>query len=353
MGAMFHEIHQVLLDGHELAVATVIGEKGSTPRTSGSKMIVYRNGGISGTIGGGAVEGDVIQRAVGLFETRGAQIVSYDLSRNANVRGMDVICGGRMQILIEHVPAHEKNIELYNAAQEEINMSQSFFWIGKITDDRTPLTVEHAILNARNEYIGPPHAEQAMRRLAASKAFIAAGCYFSRNRDHSYVIETIRPPHTLFLFGAGHVAKQIAALGQMVGFRIVVVDDRAEFANADRFPDADVILVRPGFTEVFNEFRPHPGDFVVIVTRGHRFDREVLDQALQTEAGYIGMIGSRRKREAIYRQLMNQGVCPSALEQIHCPIGLSIDAETPAEIAVSVVAQLIQQRAKSKSRENV
>ncbi len=100
-------------------------------------MIVYLNGGISGTIGGGAVEGDVIQRAGRLFETREAQIVSYDLSRNANVRGMDVICGGRMQILIEHLPANEKNIELFNAAREEINMSRSFFWIAMITDERT------------------------------------------------------------------------------------------------------------------------------------------------------------------------------------------------------------------------
>jgi len=353
MGAMFHEIHQALLDGQELAVATIIGDRGSTPRTSGSKMIVYRNGGITGTIGGGAVEGDVIQRAMRLFETRGAQIVSYDLSRNANLHRMDVICGGRMQVLIEHVPAHEKNIELYNAAQEEISMSRSFFWIGKITDDRTQLKVEHAILKARNEYIGPPQAEQAMRRLVESKVPIAAGCYFSQNRDHSYVIESIRPPDTLFLFGAGHVAKEIAALGQKVGFRIVVADDRAEFANTDRFPDADEILVRPGFTEVFNGFQTHPGDFVVIVTRGHRFDREVLAQALQTQAGYIGMIGSRRKRETIYRELMDQGVSPGVLEQVHCPIGLSINAETPAEIAVSVVAQLIHLRAKSKIHEEV
>ncbi len=350
---MFDEIHQALLEGQELAVATIIGDKGSTPRTSGSKMIVYRNGCISGTIGGGAVEGDVIQRAKGLFETRGAQIVAYDLSRNTNVRGMDVICGGRMQILIENVHAHEKNIELYNAAQEEINMSRSFIWIGKITGGRTQLKVEHAILKARNDYIGPPQAEQAIRRLVESKIPIAAGCYFSQNQDHSYVIESIRPAHTLFLFGAGHVAKEIAALGQKVGFRIVVVDDRAEFANADRFPDADEILVRPEFAEVFNGFQTHPGDFVVIVTRGHRFDREVLDQALQTEAGYIGMIGSRRKRETTYRELMNQGVSPNALGQVHCPIGLSIDAETPAEIAVSVVAQLIQQRSRLKSREEV
>ncbi len=353
MSAMFHQIHQALLDGRELAVATIIGDRGSTPRTSGSKMIVYRNGGISGTIGGGAVEGDVIQRAMGLFETRGAQIVSYDLSRKANLRRMDVICGGWMQILIEHVSAYEKNIELYNAAQKEIKMSRSFFWIGKITDVRTQLEVTHAILKAGNGYIGPSKAGQAMRRLVESMPPIATSCYYSQNLDHTYVIESIRPPDTLFLFGAGHVARQIAAIGQKVGFRIVVVDDRVEFANADRFPDADRILVRPGFTEVFNGFSTHPGDLVVIVTRGHRFDKAVLAQALHTQAGYIGMIGSRRKRETIYRELMDQGVSTGALEQVHCPLGLSICAETPAEIALSVVAQLIQHRTKLKIREEV
>ena len=136
-----------------------------------------------------------------------------------------------------------------------------------------------------------------------------------------------------------------------MGFRIIVFDDRAEFANANRFPDADEIRICRGFAEVFNGFNTTPDDFIVIVTRGHRFDKEVLAQALQTEAGYIGMIGSRRKRDTIYNELIDQGVHQSALEQVFCPIGLAIDAETPAEIGVSIVAQLIQHRAKRKNHE--
>ena len=102
---------------------------------------------------------------------------------------------------------------------------------------------------------------------------------------------------------------------------------------------------------MFKGFVANAGDYIVIMTRGHRFDKEVLAQALHTEAGYIGMIGSRRKRDAIYNELINQGVHQSALEQVCCPIGLAIDAETPTEIGVSIVAQLIQHRAKRKNHE--
>ena len=155
MREIFDKIYQALLNGQEMTVASIISDRGSTPRSSGSKMIVYPTGDISGTIGGGAVEGDVIQRALRLYATRGAEIVSYDLSRNANLHRMDVICGGRMQVLIEHVSTHEQNIKLYNAAQEEIKMSRSFLWIGKITDANGQLQVAHAILKVSHEYIGP------------------------------------------------------------------------------------------------------------------------------------------------------------------------------------------------------
>ena len=149
MREIFDKIYQTLLNGQEITVATIISDRGSTPRNSGSKMIVYPNGDISGTIGGGAVEGDVIQRALRLFETRGAEIVSYDLNRSAKIDRMDLICGGRIQILIEHMAVHEKNIDLFISAQEEMKRSRSFFWIEKITDDNGKLQVEHAIQKVR------------------------------------------------------------------------------------------------------------------------------------------------------------------------------------------------------------
>jgi xanthine dehydrogenase accessory factor len=312
-------------------------------------MVVHPNGGISGTIGGGAVEGDVIQRAIGLFDTGGAEIVSYDLNRSVNVEQMDLICGGRLQVLIEHVPDHKKNIGLYHSAQEELRKSRCFFWIAKITDHNSQLKVERALQKSQNIFMGPIQIKDELHNLIKSNPRFSNGSHFIEIDEKAYLIEVIKPPEKIFLFGAGHVSKEIAALSKKVGFCIIVFDDRIEFANEDRFPDADEILVCPEFSEVFKAFDTNEGDYIVIVTRGHRFDKEVLAQALRTKAGYIGMIGSRKKRDTIYKKLMNKGFKKSALEQVHCPIGLSINAETPAEIAVSVVAQLIQQRANRKT----
>ena len=351
MQTLFHEIHQALHRGQALALATIIADRGSTPRTSGSRMIVFAGGRTSGTIGGGAIEGDVIQRALRLLETGGAEMVPYDLSQHGHAEQMDLICGGRIKVLIEHLAVNEENIKLFDCAHNALKTAQSFRWIAGITDKDGQLQVEHALQISDNEFIGTLHVKDDLHKLMASDRGVASGLRIIEFERRAYVIESITPPETLFLFGAGHVSREIATLSPRLGFRAIVFDDRVEYANAERFPDADGIQVCPGFTEVFNGFDPSPDDFIVIVTRGHRFDKAVLAQALQTEAGYIGMIGSRRKRETIYKELIDRGVEPSLLEQVHCPIGLSIEAETPAEIAVSVMAQLIQHRARRRQHE--
>jgi xanthine dehydrogenase accessory factor len=131
----------------------------------------------------------------------------------------------------------------------------------------------------------------------------------------------------------------------MVDFRTVVIDDRAEYANAERFARADRINVVPSFHQAFDGLDIDRDSFLVILTRGHLHDKTVLEQALKTDAGYIGMIGSRRKRDLIYRELLDKGFTSEDLGRVHAPIGLAIDAETPEEIAVSIVAELIQVRA--------
>jgi xanthine dehydrogenase accessory factor len=125
----------------------------------------------------------------------------------------------------------------------------------------------------------------------------------------------------------------------------VVLDDRPEFASSERFPRAEQIKVIPSFPQAFEGLEIDRDGYVVIVTRGHLHDKTVLEQALKTDAGYIGMIGSRRKRDLIYRELLTKGFSQAELGRVHAPIGLAIGAETPEEIAVSIVAELIQVRA--------
>ena len=165
--------------------------------------------------------------------------------------------------------------------------------------------------------------------------------------DLGVVVDPVRRTKTLYCFGAGHVALATARVAAFAGFRVTVVDDRSGYANAGRFPDAGGILVIKWYSSSPLEGLPIDGDFlIVIVTRGRQHDRIVLEQALRTKAAYIGMIGSRRKRDTIYVTLLSQGVAQKQLDRVHCPIGLAVGAETPEEIAVSIVAELIAERAK-------
>lgn len=163
-----------------------------------------------------------------------------------------------------------------------------------------------------------------------------------------YFVQTIGAQEHAIIVGAGHVGQALAALCPLVGFRTSVIDDRADFANWERFPSADDIRVQASFQDCFRGLTLTPNCYVVIVTRGHAHDRAVLAQSLRSRAGYIGMIGSRKKRDATFQSLREEGFSGDQLAQVHCPIGLAIGAKTPAEIAVSIVAELIAVRAGQK-----
>jgi xanthine dehydrogenase accessory factor len=156
-------------------------------------------------------------------------------------------------------------------------------------------------------------------------------------------VEPIESEPTVYLFGAGHVSEQIAPLAKRVQFRVVVIDDRETFANRERFPEADDVLVSD-FESCFGRLHIDDASYIVIVTRGHLYDGFVLEQAVKTDARYVGMIGSKKKIHVLYQNLMKKGVPKEVLDRVYAPIGLEINSETPEEIAISVVAQLIQVR---------
>jgi xanthine dehydrogenase accessory factor len=345
---MIEEIEQSVRKGIDLVLVTIVSDSGSTPRTSGSKMIVYGDGQIVGTIGGGPVEGDAIDRALTLFTTQGCDIVSYNLNQNDNLAKMDLICGGRMQVLMEYISADNQGIELFQTICEQSRLSRSCILVRQLKETADHLRVDRAVVTAENSWIGTfnlPADQLQMLEKGGSNAMTS----WAEIGEGRYVVEWFLPPETIYLVGGGHVSKEIATLTKMVGFRTVVMDDRAEFANTNRFKDVDGVKVCPGYTDIFADFEITANSYIVILTRGHSFDKEALGQALQTDAGYIGMIGSRRKRQSIYGQLLKEGFEQSLLDQVNCPIGLPIGAETPAEIGISVVAQLIQHRAGRKT----
>ena len=153
-------------------------------------------------------------------------------------------------------------------------------------------------------------------------------------------VEPILPDPKLILMGAGHIGQAVAQVAHRVGFNVAVVDDRESFANRERFPQAEELVVA-AFEEGFDAITVSQTSFILIATRGHGYDQVVLEQALQTPAGYIGMVGSRRKTQIIVQKLLEKGISPRALSRLYAPIGIEIGSETPEEIAVSVVAELI------------
>jgi len=156
-------------------------------------------------------------------------------------------------------------------------------------------------------------------------------------------IEPILPSPTMYIFGGGHVSLTLAKIGKLLDFKIVVIDDRAEFATPERFPDADLVLAED-FDKAFPKLKIDKSSYTVIVTRGHKTDEAVLELALGTPAKYIGMIGSKTKIKTIFSHLLAKGIPKKLLDTVHTPIGLEIYAETPEEVAVSILAELVKIR---------
>jgi xanthine dehydrogenase accessory factor len=160
-------------------------------------------------------------------------------------------------------------------------------------------------------------------------------------------IEPVVPTPKVFIFGGGHISLFLAKICAMVGFQVAVIDDRPQFANKERFPEAGEVIAEE-FPFALPKLKVNRSSYLVIVTRGHAYDQEVLEWAVGTEARYLGMIGSRRKIKTVYDNLEAKGIPPEKFQRVHAPVGLNIGALTPEEIAVSIVAEMIQERRKER-----
>jgi len=156
-------------------------------------------------------------------------------------------------------------------------------------------------------------------------------------------IEVAVPSPSLLIIGAGHIGQSLSRMGKLVGFRVVVLDDRPDFANVERFPEADEVIAAD-FAETLRDYPITDTTYVVVATRGHRYDEQSLRQVINSSAAYIGMIGSRRRVATVLRHLAEEGYPPERLRQVYSPIGLDIGGETPEEIALSIMAEIVQVR---------
>jgi len=337
--------HDLVDRRREFVLATIVERSGSAPRSSGSRMIVTADGAGYGTIGGGLLEGRTMAESRKVLRERRSRFLSFDLSVD-DAASAGMICGGRVEVLLAFVQPTEQNRAAFRCWNQAVKSGQNHVFVDVVVSGRRAVErVDHCLVESDGSIAGEcPLPPDELLRLA-DEARRGSDLQVVRHESFVVVLEPCRRPSMLYLFGAGHVAQPTAHLAKLVGFRVTVLDDRSEFANAERFPEADAIRVLDDFQRGFSDLAIDTDSYVVIVTRGHLFDRVVLGQALKTGAGYIGMIGSRRKIDAVYGKLEQEGFAAADFNRVHAPIGLRIGAETPEEIAVSIVAELIQKRA--------
>jgi xanthine dehydrogenase accessory factor len=338
-----------LLDrGRPFVLAVIVRHKGATPRTAGSKMIVTREGRGIGTIGGGLLEAEVMARATQLIQQGQSELMHFDLSGDL-VSTIDMVCGGSVDVLLAFVPPTPFNRDLFAQWLQVLEKNHKGCLVtAALPAENGVYRTAHCLVTSREKIVG----QLNLVRTDLDKVLAAAR---SANQTQTLwfektlvVLEPVAKVSTAYLFGAGHVARPTAHLAAMVGFQVWILDDREVYVNSERFPEAHRVRVLEDFERAFADLSVNSNSYVIIFTRGHLHDKNVLAQALATEAGYIGMIGSRRKRNAIYDALRAEGVSPSQIDRVHCPIGLAIGAETPEEIAVSIVGEMILHRSQNK-----
>jgi xanthine dehydrogenase accessory factor len=306
----FRYLAQVL-STRSAVLATVTAVRGSVPREVGAKMVITAEGQIFSTIGGGAGEARVIERARQVCQTGENQFVEVDLTGNPKTdRPTDGICGGAMQVWLERWMGSA--IGLLQDMIHQLQMGQ-------------PVTLVTPFAAGQSPYIMDPSASK-LPEFAPDEAFV----------------ETLQPAPMLLIVGAGHVGIQLATLAAQIGFQVAVQDDRPEWAHPHRYPQAAYIFTEP-IAVAIAQLAQHTQLYAALVTRGYTCDLEALTALLQRDRplAYIGMIGSERRVRQVLQAIEAMGISREKLPSIYAPIGLDIGALTPEEIAVSIGAELI------------
>ncbi len=356
MQSFTREILEKLNNNKSLVQVTIIEQDGSTPRTAGTKMLVFADSSIQGTVGGGLYEAKAIEFATNLLkdgkniQEKQGHFLSFDMKVKDKPTDMDMICGGALRLLIEYIAPNAENKKFYTSLNDCEEKGIACVAVTKLSYenkvDRSKALIEKALVGKDvSEEINISLLPSEVREIINEDKNIPN--YFRENEE--YCFDTMKKPYTLYIFGAGHVSCELAKIAEYLDFKTVVLDDREEFCNKVRFSQSETIVLpsldKENISNYLNSVALSNQEGIVIVTRGHARDKEVLECALRTSAGYLGMIGSKSKKQATYNRLLNSGFNEEDLLRIYSPIGLSIGAQSPEEIAISICAQLIQWRA--------
>ncbi len=304
MKKIFETLLRNIEKGEPVVLAALTKSEGSVPRGAGAYMVVGKGGLICGTIGGGNLEYMAISKAKELIGEKKSLLRKYSLEQGKSELGM--VCGGRAEVLFYYVDEKDRDF-----AEEGL----------KAAKGRRPY------------YVCLPF-EEGLGKIS----------YDDPADPQKFYIEKSGSDGRVFIFGGGHVGRELARLLKMLDFYVVVVDDREEFADPERFPQADEVLLCD-FENIHIDIREN--DYIAIMTRGHKGDFECERFALSTPAKYIGVMGSKSKTEFVKKRLMSCGITEKETARVEAPIGIDIGSVTPTEIAVSIAASLIKKRAET------
>lgn len=320
------------------ALATVARRRGSLPMSATAKMLVTERGVQLGTVGGGCLEAEITARARDVLE-RGMPAIS-EHTLNASAAGdYGLTCGGTAVMFIEPVFPDAQLAEVYAACALLMRgdgrgvLATGVDW----SAGSSKLLVHEGVRVGRGD----------ARMATAALALDARGEV--PRLDDDVLLEMIAGRPRLVVFGGGHVGARVAEAAAFAGWRVTIVDDRPEYSDAARFPFAEHAIMAD-YRDAASVVSFDADSYVVVATRGHEHDAIVMDQLARLELRYLGMLGSRRKVALTWTLLESWGVARDALDRVHAPVGLAIGADTPEEIAVSVVAEMIAARRERSGR---
>lgn len=306
MKRMIDSIVESLNTQHDVVTATIVQKSGSAPREAGTKMMIRTDGSIVGTIGGGLLEAMCMKYAPDILSSKKHVMQDFELSdSDATAQGM--VCGGEVRVLLEYLDALDiSQLTIQHKAQELSSLETDFVMITKISQKR--IVGQSKWICTEMDFFGEEDKEVLSIAIKLRENFNRIKFHLHTGKE-TYMIEPYYATQRLYIVGAGHVSQQIAMLSQSVGFYTVVMDDRQEFANKERFPSAEEVHVISSYELLRQEVSIPKNSYIVIVSRSHALDQIILQQALHTHAKYIGMIGSKSKKKSCLWGTFSRGFC--------------------------------------------
>jgi xanthine dehydrogenase accessory factor len=347
MKEIFQEILIILKQHKPCVLCTVVHTKGSTPQKAGAKLLIRVDGSSLGTLGGGCVEGDMWYLGTQILREKSKPVFrKYQLNEEMAARG-GLVCGGTMYIFIDPIFTSEYFQPFADRISKALNGERPLSVATLVKTPNEDLHLGAKLLisedGSTEGSLGDANLDREAVSIGKKVAAFGENQFFKASDGSQIYVEGFTTPPTLILIGGGHVNKAVSNLANTLGFRIIVVDDRSEFANKERFPEAEKVIIAD-YQDGLDNLQVNSNSYIIIATRGHKYDDVALASAIQTPARFVGLLGSKRKSILIYKNLLNIEVPLERIQEVHAPIGLNIGALTPEELAVSIMAEIIMVR---------